>query len=63
MCKKVIFLFFEPNTTREFTKQHDILMVNKMQGQFEKVKPHSQLAVRVQWVLPFVADPSVKNRI
>lgn len=66
-CKKKSFSYFlTPNTTREFTKQHDILMVYKMQEQFEKVKPHSQLVVRVLRVLPFVAqvaDRSVKNRI
>lgn len=37
MVLKTSFSYFRtPNTTREFTKQHDILMVYKMQEQFEK---------------------------
>lgn len=41
-------------------------MVDKMQEQIEKVKPHSKLVVRKLRVFPVVApvaDRSVKNRI
>lgn len=66
-CKKKSFSnYLTHNSTTEFTKQHDILMVDKMQEQIEKVKPHSKLVVRKLRVFPVVApvaERSVKNRI